>query len=127
MGRILLKISGFKELVDRLRGDAKHFGGTGLDVTAKFHCSSDQVEFNLVEKLVNFEALGRIGERRHGIGPHGRFESQVFRVDGLPGSQHGGLLDDAAEFTNVAGPRVADQFGDSYGGEPFLILMSCVP
>ena len=94
------------------------------NVTAEFHGASDQVEFDLVEKFVDFEAIGRIGERRHGIGPHGRFEAEVFRVNGLPGSQHSGLLDHAAEFTNVAGPQVADEFSDRCGGEQFLILMA---
>ena len=92
--------------------DTKKPGSPGLDVAAELHGAADQVEFDLIDKLIHLETLGRIGERRHGIGPHGSFESQVFRVDHLPGSQHGGLLDDAAELADVAGPRVTNEFGD---------------
>ena len=123
----LQEIPGFQELVDRLRRDAEQAGGARLNTSAQFQGALYLMEFNLVEELVELESLGGIREGRYGVCPHGSLEAQIRWVNDLSGREHGGLLDDSAEFADVARPGIADQFSDGGGRQAFLVLVAGVP
>jgi len=60
---VLLKITGFQELLMACGVIAKEPSGPGLDTSGQIQGALDEVQFDFVEEFVNIEDFGGIGQR----------------------------------------------------------------